>query len=125
MEQQVLAQQEIVAQYDEELQHIHRQLRDLNIPPGFEPNEGWVSSKIPDINGTSVVPRFIQRLGMGEVKMVMGRSSKEAVYVTELFLKPNYSHSPINPMALWFLQLLGGPSAGFNALTEAAYGLDT
>jgi len=62
---------------------------------------------------------------MGEVEMVMGRSTEEAVYIAELFLKPNYSCSPINPMAPWFLQLLEGPSTGFNALAEAAYDLDT
>ncbi len=114
-----------MAQHDEELQRLHRQLGDINVPPSFKPNKGWVSCKIPNANRALVVPRFIQRLGTGEVKMVVGRSSKEAVYVTKLFLKPNYSCSLINPMAPWFLQLLGGPSAGFNTLAKATYDLDT
>ena len=57
--------------------------------------------------------------------MVMGRSREEAVYITKLYLKPNYSCSPIDPMLPWFLQLLRGPSTGFNALAKAAYELDS
>ncbi len=56
--------------------------------------------------------------------MVAGWSGKEAVYTAELYLKPNYSCVPAKPMAPWFLQLLGGPSARFNTLAEAAYELN-
>ncbi len=72
-----------------------------------------------------MVPCFIQQLGTGEVEMAAGIRDEEAVYITELYLAPNYSQVPSEPMLPWFMQLLCGPSLGFNTLTEAVYNLDT
>jgi len=35
--------------------------------------------------------------------MVVGRDREEAVYITELYLVPDYSYVSIKPMAPWFL----------------------
>ncbi len=56
--------------------------------------------------------------------MVVGRDGEEAVYVAKLYLIPNYSCTPVEPMAPWFLQLLYSPSAGFNVLAKTAHKLD-
>jgi hypothetical protein len=56
--------------------------------------------------------------------MVAGREAEESVYVAELYLTPIYSRNTTEPTPPWFLQLLGGPSAGFNVLAEATYAMD-
>ncbi len=55
--------------------------------------------------------------------MVVGRTHQEPVYVSKIFLAPDYSHIPTDPMGVWFLQLLMGAAAGFNALAEATHEL--
>ena len=55
--------------------------------------------------------------------MVVGLDHNDPVYVSEIFLAPDYSRIPTNPMGPWFLQLLTRAPAGFNALAEAAYEL--
>jgi hypothetical protein len=56
--------------------------------------------------------------------MVAGREAEESVYITELYLTPIYSQNTMEPTPIWFLQLLGGPSVGFNILTKATYAMD-
>ena len=56
--------------------------------------------------------------------MVAGRDGEEAVYIAKLYLIPDYSRIPIEPMALWFLQLLCSPNARFNVLAKTAHELD-
>jgi hypothetical protein len=123
-EGRVLEQRELVAQRDERIAQLQRQLGNIEIPPGFEPNEGRVTCMIPSEDGLQVVPRFVRRLGNGRVEMVAGREAEESVYVAELYLCPIYSRNTTEPTPPWFLQLLGGPSAGFNILAEATYALD-
>ncbi len=55
--------------------------------------------------------------------MVAGTSVNDQVYVSEIFLAPDYSRIPTDPMGAWFLHLLTGGPAGFNALAEAAHEL--
>ena len=56
--------------------------------------------------------------------MLAGREAEESVYVAQLYLTPDYSSASAEPMPPWFLQLLCGPSVGFNVLTSASYALD-
>ena len=56
--------------------------------------------------------------------MLAGREAEESVYVTQLYLTPDYSSPSAEPMPPWFLQLLCGPAAGFNILALASYALD-
>ena len=84
---------------------------------------GRINCVIPTEDGAIVVPHFIQQRGSGQVKMVAGRARGEPVYISNIYLTPNYSHIPTNPMGVWFLQLLRGPTAGFNTLTEALHEL--
>jgi len=63
-------------------------------------------------------------LGNGKVEMLAGREAEESVYVTQLYLTPDYVSALAEPMPPWFLQLLCGPSAGLNILASASYALD-
>ena len=55
--------------------------------------------------------------------MVAGTSCNDPVYISEIFLTPDYSCIPSDPMGPWFLQLLCGGPARFNALAGAAHEL--
>src|SRR6266851_1974894 len=121
--QHVLAQRELVAQHDEEILLLRSQPRDIRAPTGFLPNKGRINCIIPTTDGALVVPRFVRCRGSGQVEMVVGRECNEAVYMSDIYLAPNYSHILTDPMGVWFLQLLGGPTAGFNALAEALHEL--
>jgi hypothetical protein len=120
----ILEQWELVAQWDERIMQLQRQLGNIKIPPSFEPNEGHVTCMIPSKDRLQVIPRFVRRLGNGRVKMVAGREAEESVYITELYLTPIYSQNTTEPTPPWFLQLLGGLSAGFNILAKATYTID-
>ena len=123
LEARVLEQHNIVAQREEEIARLCARPGAWEAPTGFLPNKGHVTCVIPTEEGGLVVPRFIQRRGDGQVKMVAGMGRNDPVYVSEIFLAPNYSHIPTDPIGPWFLQLLTGASARFNALAEVAHEL--
>jgi hypothetical protein len=79
---------------------------------------------VPSEEGLQVVPQYVRRLGDGKVEMLAGREVEESVYVAQLYLTPDYSSPSAEPMPPWFLQLLCGPSAGFNVLASTSYALD-
>jgi hypothetical protein len=123
-EGRVLAERERVAQRDERIAALERRLGNVEVPPGFQSNNGRVSCTVPSAEGLQVVPRYVRRLGDGKVEMLAGREAEESVYVAQLYLTPDYSSPSADPMPPWFLQLLSGPSAGFNVLAAASYALD-
>jgi hypothetical protein len=123
-EGRVLEQRELVAQRDERITQLQRQLGNVELPPSFEPNEGHVTCTIPSEDRLQVAPRFVRRLGNRRVEMVAEREAEESVYIAKLYLTPTYSRNTMEPTPPWFLQLLGGPSAGFNILAEATYAMD-
>jgi hypothetical protein len=57
---------------------------------------------------------------MGEVEMLAGLVTGEVVYVTPLFMDPNYTDTPTSRMDQWFVQLIQGPEAQFHTLAEVA-----
>ena len=89
----------------------------------FLPNERCINYIIPTEDGALMVPHFIQCQGSRQVEMVAGRACGEPVYISNIYLTPNYSRIPTDPMGLWFLQLLTGAATGFNALAEATHQL--
>ena len=122
-EQRIREQRNLLGQREEEIAHLHARPGAGQAPSGFRANEGHVTCVIPMAGGGLVVPRFIRQRGDGQVKMVVGMSPNDQVYVSEIFLAPDYSHIPVDPMGPWFLQLLARGPAGFNALAEAAHEL--
>jgi len=72
LEQCVIEQRNIVAQREEEIACLRARPGATEAPAGFVPNEGHVSCVIPAKGGGLVVPRFVQRRGDGQVKMVAG-----------------------------------------------------
>jgi len=86
-------------------------------------NNGCITCIIPTAGGGLVLPRFVRRRGNRQVEMVVGGDRNDSVYISEIFLAPDYSRIPANPIGAWFLQLLTGPPARFNALAEVAHEL--
>src|SRR6266851_696073 len=122
-EQRIREQHNVVAQQEDEITRLRARPGAGQAPSGFLANEGHVNCVIPAAGGGLVVPRFVRRRGDGQVEMVAGTDRNNPVYVSEIFLAPNYSHIPVDPMGAWFLQLLTGAPAGFNALAEVAHEL--
>jgi len=120
----VLAERERMAQHDECITTLKHRLGNIEVPPGFQSNNGCVNCTVPSEEGLQVVPRYVHRLGNGKVEMLAGREAEELVYVAQLYLTPDYSSPSAEPMPPWFLQLLCGPAAGFNVLASALYTLD-
>jgi hypothetical protein len=71
-----------------------------------------------------VVPEWIRSVGNGQVELLAGREPGEPTYVIELFLRPNYTETPTDTVAPWFLALLTGRDGSFHTLIEAARRLD-
>ena len=63
----------------------------VDVPEGFEHNNGNINLSYPTSIGQFVAPMWIQRLGSREVEMQAGREGEEPTYMAELFLEPDYS----------------------------------
>ena len=63
----------------------------VDVPEGFERNEGNVDVSCPTSTRQFITPMWVRRRGDGEVEMRAGREGEEPTYVAELFLEPNYS----------------------------------
>ena len=95
----------------------------VNIPKGFKHNNGNIDLSCPTSTRQFVTPMWIRRLGSGEVEMRVGREGEEPTYMAEVFLKPDYSQEPADPIPGWFLNLLHGADGSFHTLAQAARGL--
>ncbi len=122
-EQRIQDQWELVAQCDKEIAHLCARTGNVEAPASFLPNQRRVNCVIPMVDGALVVLHFVQRRGNRQVEMVAGRAHNEAVYISDLYLTPDYSRIPTDPMGPWFLQLLMGAAARFNTLTKATHQL--
>jgi hypothetical protein len=71
-----------------------------------------------------VVPERIRSVGNGQMELLAGREPGEPTYVIKLFLRPDYTETPTDTAALWFLALLTGQDSSFHTLIEAARRLD-
>jgi hypothetical protein len=71
-----------------------------------------------------VVPEWIRSVGNGQVELLAGREPGEPTYIVELFLRPDYTETPMDTAAPWFLTLLTGQDGSFHTLVEAARHLD-
>jgi hypothetical protein len=72
-----------------------------------------------------VVPEWIRSVGNGRVELLARREPREATYVAELFLYPNYAKTTLTDTAApWFTALLTSRDGSFQTLIEAAQRLD-
>jgi hypothetical protein len=71
-----------------------------------------------------VVLEWIRSVGSGQVELLAGREPGEPTYVVELFLRPDYTETPTDTVAPWFLTLLTGRDSSFHTLIEATRRLD-
>jgi hypothetical protein len=67
-----------------------------------------------------VVPEWIRSVGNGRMELLAGREPGEPTYITDLFLQPDYTETPTETVALWFLTLLTSRDGGFHTLTKEA-----
>jgi hypothetical protein len=58
------------------------------------------------------------------MELLAGREPREPTYIIELFLHPNYTETPTDTVAPWFLTLLTGRDGSFHTLIEATRHLD-
>jgi len=108
---------------EEEVRRLQERLGVVDVPEGFEHNEKNISINCPTSTGQFVTPMWVRRRGDGEVEMHAGREGEEPTYVAELFLEPDYSQEPTDPMPGWFLNLLHGANGSYHTLAQAAYAL--
>jgi hypothetical protein len=71
-----------------------------------------------------VVPEWIRPVGDGRMELLAGREPGEPTYVTDLFLRPDYTENPTETAAPWFLALLTSQDGGFHTLAKEACRLD-
>jgi hypothetical protein len=71
-----------------------------------------------------VVPEWIRPVGDGRMELLAGREPGEPTYVTDLFLRPDYTETPTETAAPWFTALLTSRDGGFHTLAEEACRLD-
>jgi hypothetical protein len=67
-----------------------------------------------------VVPEWIRSVRNGQVELLARRQPREPTYITELFLHPDYTETPTDTAALWFLTLLTSHDGGFHTLIKEA-----
>jgi len=67
-----------------------------------------------------VVPEWIRSVRNRQVELLAGRQPGEPTYVAELFLRPDYTETPTDTAAPWFLALLISRDGGFHTLIEEA-----
>jgi hypothetical protein len=108
---------------EEELRQLQERLRGVEVPEGFERNDGRVALTCPISTGALVTPAWIRWAGDGRVEMRAGREAGEPTYVDELILCPDYSRPPPEPLPAWFRDLLYGADGGFHILAKAARAL--
>jgi hypothetical protein len=71
-----------------------------------------------------VVLEWIRSVGNGQVELLAGREPGEPTYIIKLFLRPNYTETPMDTVAPWFRALLTGQDGSFHTLIEATQCLD-
>ena len=67
-----------------------------------------------------MVPEWIRSVRDGCVELLARRESGEPTYITKLFLRPNYTDTPIETVAPWFLALLTSHDGSFHTLIQEA-----
>jgi hypothetical protein len=58
------------------------------------------------------------------MELLAGREPGEPTYVTDLFLWPDYTETPTETAAPWFLALLTSQDGGFHTLAKEAHHLN-
>jgi hypothetical protein len=71
-----------------------------------------------------VVPEWIRSVEDGHVELLARREPGEPTYITKLFLHPDYTDTPTETVAPWFLALLTSRNGSFHTLIEEAQHLD-
>jgi hypothetical protein len=108
---------------EEELRQLQERLGEVEIPEGFQRNDGRIDLTCPTSTGALVTPAWIRWARDGRVEMWAGREAGEPTYVDELILSPDYSQTDAEPLPGWFRDLLYGADGGFHVLAKAAQAL--
>ena len=65
-----------------------------------------------------VVSEWIRPVGDRTVELIAGQEPGEPIYIVKLFLCPNYTETPTETTAPWFLALLTSRDGGYHTLIE-------
>ncbi len=65
-----------------------------------------------------VVPEWIRPVRDGTMELMAGHKQGEPTYIVELFLHPNYTETPTETAAAWFLTLLTSRDGSYHTLIE-------
>jgi len=65
-----------------------------------------------------VVPEWIRPIRDRMVELLAGREPEEPTYFVELFIHPNYTETPMETAAPWFLALLTSQDRSYHTLVE-------
>jgi hypothetical protein len=72
-----------------------------------------------------VVPEWISSVRNGQVELLARREPREPTYITELFLRPNYTETTVTETAApWFLTILTSHDGGFHTLVKETHCLN-
>ena len=103
-----------------EVQDLTDRMGIVDIPTGFEENDGRVNHPIPTSDGHLVVPRWIHPTMAGQVELRAGWAGGEHTYIVNIFLDPDHTDAAPEPLEGWFLEYLEGNSMRFSVLLHAA-----
>lgn len=99
----------------------------VHTPDGYIPNDGqYPGLVVPAGNGLYRPAKWIKQLDDGRVAMLGSAFGPEdEPHITDIFTSPAPSHMrPLEPMPLWFRQILSGPGPLFSQLWVEAADLD-
>jgi hypothetical protein len=95
------------------------------MPHQFQHNQGEVNCQIPNALGQLIIAPWYCIMGSGEVVLRARESVGEPEYMVSLYLNANYSPDvPIDPMPIWFYELLNRLPQVFHTLRQATCCLD-
>ncbi len=65
-----------------------------------------------------VVPEWIRPIRDRTMELMARREQRELTYIVKLFLHPNYTETPMETAAPWFLALLTSRDGSYHTLIE-------
>ncbi len=107
-----------------EIRHLRDRTGNVNMPPDFEHNGGWVDIQVSSHNGENIITRWIHIMGNSKVVARAGEHADKLEYVVSLYLSSDYLQQPTTTLPQWFVELLQAKGGPYHTLAEAAHNLE-
>jgi hypothetical protein len=116
-----------IKEHDEEITDLQVRLAQLEGSAnayekleGFSINDGHITNLIPLGCRLLIPAKWVRQCLDTKVELLAGHEEGEQLYIVELYASPDYTlDSLVEPLPIWFLQLLQGPGTAFLTLTKA------